>query len=510
MAYSLTVAALLHPWSGRIDLVSRLPLRRNEWAISNKLPITVERCPSRAKKSKTRHKNLSIDFSWVLDQQGDGAESEVAEEEESISSATETRSDILSSDDATCECSEKTSELLEMQANDTRETQKSADNTEVDLEILKAIKALPIPPAILKTSSGPMYHNEYFKVAKSSVAGWGAFATRDLTKGAVILRETPLFVAETDNVFHEFYKLDGDAKKVALSLHAHRLIKGGTPLILAIWQTNCFSVSRHAAGLFPIAARFNHACDPVNNVEYEFDHDNGVLRMMVREDITAGTELKISYGKNLSPQDLYFARRRKKYCDFELACDDGRTIPVHKFIIFSQSEEIEGDCTWLGEEASGRYVIKGYSFEDVQRMVDYLYTGDYHILPPPTASKQEKFSNLIIHGNMMRLASYYGFLGLRDISKNKCSAAIRDEESVCALIAFIPKVYQPQNRNNRDFHSIVVESISERIANAPLDPEIKGSLNRIMGEVPDFARDLAMSLLQRLTPEYGFRSGSPL
>ncbi|EHK19225.1 uncharacterized protein TRIVIDRAFT_157176, partial [Trichoderma virens Gv29-8] len=59
------------------------------------------------------------------------------------------------------------------------------------------------------------------------------------------------------------------------------------------------------AGLFPIAARFNHACDPVNNVEYEFDHDNGVLTMMVREDITAGTELKISYGKNLSPQDLY-------------------------------------------------------------------------------------------------------------------------------------------------------------------------------------------------------------
>jgi hypothetical protein len=66
-----------------------------------------------------------------------------------------------------------------------------------------------------------------------------------------------------------------------------------------------FAVAHHASGLFPIAARFNHACDPINNVEYEFDHDNGVLTMMVREDVTAGTELKISYGKNLSPQDLY-------------------------------------------------------------------------------------------------------------------------------------------------------------------------------------------------------------
>ncbi|KAL6837096.1 hypothetical protein V8C40DRAFT_229182 [Trichoderma camerunense] len=197
------------------------------------------------------------------------------------------------------------SETPEMELNDTCEIPVDADNIDVDLEILKAIKAPLIPPPILKMSPEPMYGNEYFEIAKSSVAGWGAFATRDLTKGDVILREIPLFVAETDKVFHEFYELDENAKKVALSLHSHRLIKGGTPQILAVWQTNCFAVAHHASGLFPIAARFNHACDPINNVEYEFDHDNGVLTMMMREDVAAGTELKISYGKNLSPQDLY-------------------------------------------------------------------------------------------------------------------------------------------------------------------------------------------------------------
>lgn len=60
------------------------------------------------------------------------------------------------------------------------------------------------------------------------------------------------------------------------------------------------------AGLFPIAARFNHACYPANNVDYRFDHDNNALTMTVREDVAAGQELTISYGKNLSPELLYF------------------------------------------------------------------------------------------------------------------------------------------------------------------------------------------------------------
>lgn len=150
----------------------------------------------------------------------------------------DTQSDALSLDDATCEYSDTMSETPEMEPNDTCETQVDTDNTDVDLEIPKAIKTSLIPSAILKMSPEPMYGNEYFEIARSNVAGWGAFATRDLTKGDVILREIPLFVAETDKVFHEFYKLDENAKKVALSLHSHRLIKGGTPQILAVWQTN--------------------------------------------------------------------------------------------------------------------------------------------------------------------------------------------------------------------------------------------------------------------------------
>lgn len=83
MAYSLTVAALLHPWSGRIDMASRLPLRRNESAISNSIPITVDRYPTTMENYKIKHKRLSVDLSWLIRGQRDAAECEAAEEEES-------------------------------------------------------------------------------------------------------------------------------------------------------------------------------------------------------------------------------------------------------------------------------------------------------------------------------------------------------------------------------------------------------------------------------------------
>lgn len=83
MAYSVTVAALLHPWSGRIDIASRLPLRRNESTISNTILFTVDRYPTTMENYKTRRKSLSVDIPWILRGQRNAAEYEVAEEEES-------------------------------------------------------------------------------------------------------------------------------------------------------------------------------------------------------------------------------------------------------------------------------------------------------------------------------------------------------------------------------------------------------------------------------------------
>ncbi|KAL7796833.1 hypothetical protein V8C37DRAFT_371608 [Trichoderma ceciliae] len=329
MACSLTVAALLHPWSGRLDVASRLPIFAHEWDAVSKIWAKPEGSHMISSQKKRKHKRVSIDLPWILRNQGsdvDRATMTVTKKGEITRMMAPTR-DTARSDEAVCECcSYDINETPPPETQECDELEESVGNyTDFNLEMLNIAEAALIPLPTRKTSRSPIYHNEYFQVAESSVAGWGAFATRDLTKGDVILREIPLFVSENDDVFHEFYKLDKNAMNVALSLHSHQLIKGGTPRILGVWRTNCFAITHNMAGLFPIAARFNHACHPINNVEYQFDHDNNTLIMMAREDITAGQELTISYVKDWNPQLLYLCYGFRCRCGYCKGLDDEDT-----------------------------------------------------------------------------------------------------------------------------------------------------------------------------------------
>ncbi|KAH6885955.1 hypothetical protein B0T10DRAFT_492076 [Thelonectria olida] len=153
-----------------------------------------------------------------------------------------------------------------------------------------------------------LFQNDYFAVYESTIAGWGAFAARDLKHGDKILVEQPLFIANSLSLFSEFEKLDEKARELALGLHANEMCKPGTPKLQAIWMANCFSTGvRDLAGLFVVASRFNHSCRPGDNVEYTFSDDSHSLEMIVKATtITAGQELTISYGTKRTPLDLYF------------------------------------------------------------------------------------------------------------------------------------------------------------------------------------------------------------
>lgn len=60
------------------------------------------------------------------------------------------------------------------------------------------------------------------------------------------------------------------------------------------------------AGLFAIAARFNHACRPAHNVDFTFDKAQGCLILTVRADmVNVGTELTICYGETWTPDVLF-------------------------------------------------------------------------------------------------------------------------------------------------------------------------------------------------------------
>ncbi|KPM37422.1 hypothetical protein AK830_g9121 [Neonectria ditissima] len=159
----------------------------------------------------------------------------------------------------------------------------------------------------LESSPTVIFENRFFTVSESKIAGWGAFAAQDLKFGDVVLVEKPLFTADSSSLFKEFSKLDRDTREVALALHANDNCKPGTPKLQAIWTTNCFSTGwRDAAGLFPVASRFNHSCPPRDNIAYTFNASTGSLEMVVKAPaIVAGEELTISYGNERTPLDLF-------------------------------------------------------------------------------------------------------------------------------------------------------------------------------------------------------------
>ncbi|KAL5095573.1 hypothetical protein Trisim1_000343 [Trichoderma cf. simile WF8] len=195
---------------------------------------------------------------------------------------------------------------------------------------------------------------------------------------------------------------------------------------------------------------------------------------------------------------LCSAKSPKSYCDLELVCGDGGSIPVHKIIVFSQSNVIEE--TYHEDWGHEIYIIPEYGFEDLQRLVDYLYTGDYETMPSDSSEKQDKASELIAHGNLLGLAFEYGIPGLLHLSLEKSRAAIRDETETSALIECIPKIYESVIDPDRKMFKMMLESIGERIGCIPLDLNTRYILNSAMQEVPNFARGLAMSFVKQEPP----------
>ncbi|KAF4958705.1 hypothetical protein FGADI_2195 [Fusarium gaditjirri] len=170
---------------------------------------------------------------------------------------------------------------------------------------LTAMEPAGLPRTPSRTTS-VLFQNDYFIVKQSLIAGWGAFAVKDLKFGDKILVERPLFTADNNTLFKEFDKLDRASQDIALGLHANLYCKSQS--IKAVWTTNCFSTGVwDEAGLFPIASRFNHKCHPRQTVEYHYNKAEEVLEMKVKADaIKEGEELTISYGCGLTPADLFY------------------------------------------------------------------------------------------------------------------------------------------------------------------------------------------------------------
>ncbi|KAJ1327695.1 SET domain-containing protein-lysine N-methyltransferase [Microdochium nivale] len=169
-----------------------------------------------------------------------------------------------------------------------------------------ATPAAPPPPSTLPDA--------LFEVRSSPLGGSGVFALQDLAFGQQILSETALLYADKINLYEEVDKLDPASRKLFDDLHAFKRTSSTDAIAARFWTnwspwyTSSFKTA-HGSGIFPLSARFNHACRGTNNVDFTLPSfgtvpfadtkvvtTHLVMRICSPHGVKAGEELTIAYG----------------------------------------------------------------------------------------------------------------------------------------------------------------------------------------------------------------------
>ncbi|KAM5469459.1 hypothetical protein MferCBS49748_002817 [Microsporum ferrugineum] len=185
--------------------------------------------------------------------------------------------------------------------------------------------------------------NAPFVLKPSPGKGWGVFATKDLKKGELILREDPLFVIRKPidksidlAVLAGFQRLKPADRQQFLCLRENGS-KIYTNMTDAFYGNNMtvssvvkLKDSEHPArGMFILQPRFNHSC--VANCKAPFDGKECISTYAIR-DIAAGEELTICYDGSLT---FYPAKDRHDALGF--VCDCPACLPGTGFQKLSEA-----------------------------------------------------------------------------------------------------------------------------------------------------------------------------
>jgi hypothetical protein len=158
-----------------------------------------------------------------------------------------------------------------------------------------------------------------YEVKDTALMGKGAFATRVLHRGDLILAEKPLIeLQDFSDVRQGYEAILSAVDQLApcdldrfLSLHDSYDVGN---IFISVYRTNALP-----GGLCYNASRFNHSCLP--NARYSWHADSSQLRIFALTEIANGEEIRVSY---LAGRNVYgstrAARRARFQTDFNFLC----------------------------------------------------------------------------------------------------------------------------------------------------------------------------------------------
>ena len=153
----------------------------------------------------------------------------------------------------------------------------------------------------LQDDSDSSLFSIYTSAAPGLQYGKGAFATRDIQRGDLILSEKPIFsIPNSTFQLFKHISIEAAVRKLSpthldkyLSLHnSHEKCSCSLRPLPGIFSTNSFGVS-DSAGICLRASRFNHSCSP--NAKFTFNSNAGELRIYALGTIPRGEEIFVGY-----------------------------------------------------------------------------------------------------------------------------------------------------------------------------------------------------------------------
>ncbi|KFY82379.1 hypothetical protein V498_08613, partial [Pseudogymnoascus sp. VKM F-4517 (FW-2822)] len=171
--------------------------------------------------------------------------------------------------------------------------------------------------------------NTPFELKLSPDKGWGAFATRPIPTGTLILQEAPLFIISKPHT--EIIETDISNAVKQLALHEieqfDRLRYNGgqrfTHLTHACAE-NSFSLPKPSGvqhhGFFVLLSRLNHSCMPNSNIP-DTNIEGDVIACFATRDIAVGEEITFCYNEDFACRTRQERHRALRFMCACSACE---------------------------------------------------------------------------------------------------------------------------------------------------------------------------------------------
>ncbi|KGO68388.1 hypothetical protein PITC_070130 [Penicillium italicum] len=169
-----------------------------------------------------------------------------------------------------------------------------------------------------------------FELRPSPGKGWGAFATRRIDRGALILSEKPTFIIRRSHTEITDYHIAMAFQQLSPGQKAQFLIlrDNGASCFTSLneaFAKNSFNINSNldepeSHGLFPLHSRFNHSCLPNSKVPTV---SGEVISSFATRDIDVGEEINFCYNTDFECRTRYERHQALRFtCDC-MACLPG-------------------------------------------------------------------------------------------------------------------------------------------------------------------------------------------